>query len=131
MTICLASAMMQLQATTYDAMRTDDNTTNPLLQQSSLPFGVPDFSKIKYADYLPAFEAAIKQKRDNIKSIVKNKKKATFENTILAYEQSGVLLDRVTSIFYALVSADKTDEIAAIEKKVTLHLIIYGKKLVK
>ncbi len=119
MTICLASAMMQLQATTRDAMRTDDNTANPLLQQSSLPFGAPDFSKIKYSDYLPAFEAAIKQKRDNIKSIVENKKKATFENTILAYEQSGELLDRISSIFYALVSADKTEEIAAIEKKVT------------
>ena len=119
MTICLASAMMQLQATTRDAMRTDDNTANPLLQQSYLPFGAPDFSKIKYSDYLPAFEAAIKQKRDNIKSIVENKKKATFENTILAYEQSGELLDRISSIFYALVSADKTEEIAAIEKKVT------------
>lgn len=119
MTICLASAMMQLQATTRDAMRTDDNTANPLLQQSSLPFGAPDFSKIKYSDYLPAFEAAIKQKRDNIKSIVENKKKATFENTILAYEQCGELLDRISSIFYALVSADKTEEIAAIEKKVT------------
>ena len=91
---------------------------NPLLQESSLPFGAPDFSKIQYEDYMPAFEAAIQEQRDNIQKIVDCPDSATFENTILAFEESGRLLDRVSRTFFALVSADKTPEIAEIEKKV-------------
>ena len=94
-------------------------SSSPLLLTSTLPYGAPDFSKIKPTDYLPAIEAAIQQQREEVNQIVANKKKPTFENTILAYEQSGIALDRVTSIFYALVSADKTPVIAETEKKVT------------
>ena len=91
---------------------------NPLLTESQLPFGAPDFSKIKTTDYLPAFEAAIAETRENIQKIVENKDSATFENTILALEESGRKLDRVSRVFFALTEADKTDEIGEIEKKV-------------
>ena len=91
---------------------------NPLLQESTLPFGAPDFSKIDSTDYMPAFEAAIQQTRDEIAAIVDNPDSATFENTILAYEESGKLLDRVGRVFFALVEADKTPALADIEKKV-------------
>ena len=91
---------------------------NPLLQESTLPFGAPDFTKIQTEDYLPAFEIAIQQTRDNIQAIVDNTDSATFENTILAYEESGRLLDRVSRVFFALTEADKTPEIGEIEKKV-------------
>ena len=91
---------------------------NPLLQESTLPFGAPDFTKIQTGDYLPAFEFAIQQTRDNIQAIVDNTDSATFENTILAYEESGRLLDRVSRVFFALTEADKTPEIGEIEKKV-------------
>ncbi|MBR0116947.1 MAG: M3 family metallopeptidase [Prevotella sp.] len=117
-TIILVIATLQSPAKGLEFMSTDD-TANPLLQPSTLPYGAPDFSKIKPSDYLPAIEAAIQQQREEINLIVANKKKPTFENTILAYEKSGVLLDKVTSIFYGLVSADKTTEIAETEKKVT------------
>ena len=117
-TIILAIATLPSPAKGIEFMSTDD-TANPLLQPSTLPYGAPDFSKIKPSDYLPAIEAAIQQQREEIDLIVANKKKPTFENTILAYEKSGVLLDKVTSIFYGLVSADKTTEIAETEKKVT------------
>ena len=117
-TIILAIATLQSPAKGIEFMSTDD-TANPLLQPSTLPYGAPDFSKIKPSDYLPAIEAAIQQQREEIDLIVANKKKPTFENTILAYEKSGVLLDKVTSIFYGLVSADKITEIAETEKKVT------------
>ncbi|MBR5062972.1 MAG: M3 family metallopeptidase [Prevotella sp.] len=92
---------------------------NPLLQKSTLPFGAPDFNKIQYADYLPAFEAAIKETQDNIQKIVENTDSPTFENTILPYEESGRTLDRVSRVFFALASADKTPEISEMEKKVT------------
>lgn len=84
----------------------------------NLPFGAPDFSNIKETDYLPAIEAAIQQQREEIAQIVSNKEKPTFGNTILAYEKSGLALDRVTSVFFALVSAHKTPVIAETEKKV-------------
>jgi peptidyl-dipeptidase Dcp len=58
---------------------------NPLLQESEIAFGAPDFSKIQPEDYLPAFEVAIQQSRDEIKAITDNTDSATFENTILAY----------------------------------------------
>ncbi len=91
---------------------------NPLLQESKLPFGAPDFNKIQNDDYLPAFQTAIQATRDSIDKIVNNPDSATFENTILAYEESGRLLDRVGRVFFALTEADKTPELGEIEKKV-------------
>lgn len=93
-------------------------TDNPLLRTSALTFGAPDFSTIKETDYLPAFKEAIRQQREDIRKIVDNKKKPTFANTILAYEESGRLLDRVSSIFFGLSGAHKTDIIAQTEKEV-------------
>ena len=111
MAVMLVSGMASLTAC-------KDASNNPLLQESTLPYGAPDFSKIQEKDYLPALEEAIKQKRDEIKQIVENKDSATFENTILAYDESGKLLDRVSRIFFALVEADKTPVIAETEKKI-------------
>ena len=91
---------------------------NPLLVESELPFGAPDFSKIQVTDYMPAFLKAMEQTREAIKQITENEDSATFENTILAYEDSGRLLDRVCRVFFALTEADKTDEISEIEKTV-------------
>ena len=91
---------------------------NPLLAESSLPFGVVDFSKVQTSDYMPAFEEAMKQTRENIQAIVDCQDSATFENTILPFEDSGRLLARVSSVFFALTEADKSDELSEIEKKV-------------
>ena len=85
--------------------------SNSLMKQSTLPFNAPDFSKIKGNDYLPAIRTAIDEQRVEIKKITDNKQKPTFTNTILAYERSGKNLERISNIFYALVSADKTPEI--------------------
>ena len=85
--------------------------SNSLMKQSTLPFNAPDFSKIKGNDYLPAIRTAIDEQRAEIKKITDNKQKPTFTNTILAYERSGKNLERISNIFYALVSADKTPEI--------------------
>ena len=85
--------------------------SNSLMKQSTLPFNAPDFSKIKGNDYLPAIRMAIEEQREEIKKITDNKQKPTFTNTILAYERSGKNLERISNIFYALVSADKTPEI--------------------
>lgn len=112
-TIAISSALTATVSSCQQSSR-----ENPLLQESTLPYGAPDFSKIKTADYLPAFETAIKDSRDKIAAIVNNPDSATFENTILAYEESGRMLDRVSRVFFALAEADKTPELGEIEKKV-------------
>ena len=90
--------------------------TNPLMQKSALPFGAPDFSKIKSGHYLPAIQAGIEEQRAEIKQIVENRQKPTFQNTILAFEKSGQLLDRVKNIFFCITEANKTPEIEVAEK---------------
>ena len=132
-TIGLAASLLQMPVTSF--AQTSTGSTNPLLAKSTLPFGAPDFSKIQESDYLPAIEAAIANQRENIRKIVGNKQKPTFKNTILAYEESGVLLDRVTSVFFGLTSAHKTPVIAETQKKVSPMLtelnneISFNKKL--
>ena len=113
----LAATFLQAPVT-MSAQSTGASQRNPLLMKSTLPFGAPDFSRIKESDYLPAVKAAIKDKRDNIQKIVSNKKKPTFQNTILAYEESGILLDRVCNVLFALTNADKTPVIGDTEDKV-------------
>ena len=113
MAIAIASVLTMQVSSCQQTQR-----ENPLLQESEVPFGAPDFSKIQTSDYLPAFEAAFQQTRDNIAKIVENQDSATFENTILALEESDRLLDRVSRVFFALTEAEKTPEISEIEKKV-------------
>ena len=113
MSIVISTAMITSLSACQQA-----KTENPLLQESDSPYNIPDFNTIKASDYLPAFEAAIKNQRENIQKIVDCQESATFENTILPFEESGRLLDRVSRIFFALVEADKTPELGEIEKKV-------------
>ena len=117
LTLGLAATLLQMPTSSF-AQNAGGKRQNPLLVKSSLPFGAPDFSKIQESDYLPAFEAGIKEQRTNIQKIISNKKKPTFQNTILAYENSGMLLDRVSNVFFGLTSAHKTPGIAEAQKKV-------------
>ena len=112
-TIGMASAIML----TFNACQQTSHE-NPLLAESSLPFGVVDFSKIQVTDYMPAFESAMQQTRNNIQAIVDNQDSATFENTILPFEDSGRQLARVSAVFFALIEADKSEELSEIEKTV-------------
>ena len=113
----LAIGMTSAMMLTFNACQ-QSSRENPLLAESSLPFGAPDFSKIQTSDYMPAFEAAMQQTRDNIQAIVDCQDSATFENTILPFEDSGRQLARVSTVFFALTEADKSDELSEIEKKV-------------
>lgn len=91
---------------------------NPLMKPSTLPYNAPDFSKIKGDYYLPAIQAAIAAQRQEIKKITDNKQKPTFANTILAYERSGQMLNRVTGIFNCVTEADKTPDLEKAEATV-------------
>ena len=92
---------------------------NPLLTESPLPYGAPQFDKIQNSDYLPAFEEAFRQGKQEIDAIVANPDAPTFQNTIEALEYSGSLVNKVGAIFYNLLEADATDELQDIAEKVS------------
>ena len=99
---------------------------NPLLTESTAPFGAPQFDKIENEHYLPAFEAGIAEAKAEIDAIVANPDEPTFENTIEAMEYSGETLDRVAGIFYNLMEADTDDEMQTIAEQVAPMLTEYS-----
>ncbi|HEY1837687.1 MAG TPA: M3 family metallopeptidase [Rhizomicrobium sp.] len=80
--------------------------TNPFAQPSALPFQAPDFSKIKDTDYEPAFDEAMRVHLAEIEKIADNTAPPTFDNTIVAMEKSGRMLDRVSLAFSGVVGAN-------------------------
>lgn len=92
---------------------------NPLLEESPLPYGAPQFDRIRAGHYMPAFKAGIKEAKAEIDAIVANTEEATFENTIEALEFSGRTLNRVAGIFYNILEADATDELQAIAEELS------------
>ena len=92
--------------------------TNPFFGKYNTPRGTIPFSKIKTEHYLPAFEEGIKQHQQEINSIVMVRSVPTFENTIVALEKSGELLDKVSSAFYNMMSAESNDDLMALSQKV-------------
>ena len=102
------------------------NMKNPLLTESSAPFGAPEFDKIENEHYLPAFEAAIAEAKSEIDAIVANQEEPTFENTIEAMEYAGQTLDKVAGIFYNLMEAHTNDTMQEIAEQVSPLLTEYS-----
>ena len=102
------------------------NMKNPLLMESTAPFGAPQFDKIRNEHYLPAFEAGIAEAKAEIDAIVANEAEPTFENTIEAMEYSGQTLNTVAGIFYNLMEANTSDEMQEIAEKVSPMLTEYS-----
>ena len=94
------------------------DTSNPLLAEWKTPHATPPFDRIEPADYEPAFDAAIACSRAEIEAIVKNPKKPTFGNTIVALERQGELLNRIAGLFFNLLEADTSDEMQEIAQRV-------------
>ncbi len=88
-------------------------TDNPLLVESTLDYGAPDFTKIKNEHFKPAILKAMEVQNQEIAAIISNKGAATFENTILALEESDRMLDKVTAVFYALTGAHTNEVLKA------------------
>ena len=126
LTAGLASTMT-LSASAQQA--NEDARPNPLLVYSDLTFKAPHFDWIEETDYQPALLEAINMQRWAINKIVNNKAKPTFVNTIVAFEESGKMLDHVSSVFYCLTSADKTPIIAQTEKEMTPVLTDWENKI--
>jgi peptidyl-dipeptidase Dcp len=95
--------------------------TNPLLIAWQTPFETPPFAEIKPEHFLPAFEQAFADHAAEVNAITHDPSAADFDNTVTALERSGKLLNKVSSVFYALVSAHSNPELLAIESEVSLR----------
>ncbi len=101
------------------------NTTqheNPLMKASTLPFEAPPFDKIKAADFVPAFDSAMKIHLTEIEKIADDTAAPTFENTLVAMEKSGQMLGRVQRVFGILTSANTNPELQKAEEEVSPEL---------
>ena len=95
---------------------------NPLLEEWNTPYQTPPFSKIELKHYEPAFDYAIEQNRADIDAIINNPEAPTFENTIVAMEQAGELLGRVSGLFFVLNNCCTNAEMQQIALNVTPKL---------
>ncbi len=99
---------------------------NPLLTESPNKWGAPQFDKIRNEHYLPAFEEGIRQAKAEIDAIVNNPEAPTFENTIEALEYSGLVLDRVSGIFFNLLEANSDEQMQSVAEEVSPKLTEYS-----
>ncbi|WP_222536154.1 M3 family metallopeptidase [Pedobacter polysacchareus] len=95
----------------------DFSSANPFFEPSKLPFQAPAFDKIKDSDFQPAIEAGMKQQMEEIQKIIDDTQAPTFENTIIAIENSGQLLGRVNRVFNLLTGANTNPELQKIQKE--------------
>ena len=86
------------------------NRENPFFETYRTPFGTPPFDQIKTEQYEPAFDEGIRQLDKEVRAIADNTELPTFENTIVALERSGKLLDKVSSAFFNVLNAEADDE---------------------
>ena len=103
--------------------------TNPFYKKSELYMSYPPFDLIEDEHYLPAFTKGMSDHLKEIDLIINNSEKPTFENTILAIELSGELLNRVATVFYALTSANTNDEMEKIRVEIAPKLSAHNDKI--
>ncbi len=87
---------------------------NPFLSEWDTPYGIPDFGKIEEKHYIPAIEEGIRQQEAEIDAIIANTDAPTFENVVEAYEKSGAVLGRVTSVLFNVSESDATESLQKI-----------------
>ena len=96
--------------------------TNPFMEEYNTPYGVPPFNKITTADFVPAFQEGMKQQQQAVTAIYRQRSVPTFQNTIVALEESGKLLNKVSTVFFNLSSANTSPELEAISKQMAPEL---------
>jgi peptidyl-dipeptidase Dcp len=102
---------------------------NPLLAEFQTPFGIPPFDKIKESHYMPAIKEGIKQQNAAIEGIIVESEAPSFENTIVALDNSGQLLNKVYAVFNNLVSAHTNDELQRLSKEIEPMLAAHNDEI--
>ena len=91
--------------------------SNPFFTEFQTEYGVPSFDKIKLEHYEPAFLKGIEEQNQNIQAIIESPEVPTFDNTIVALDNSAPILDRVSAIFFNMTDAETTDELTELSIK--------------
>ncbi|MGJ8745848.1 M3 family metallopeptidase [Polaribacter sp.] len=114
-----ASLLLVVSCNTTEVKKENsmDISKNPLLIKSTLEYGTPDFTKIKTTHFMPAILEGMKLQNEAIEKITENNEAPTFENTILALEESSKVLDGVTAVFYGLTGANTNDTLKEYDKE--------------
>lgn len=99
---------------------------NPLLTASTLPFEYPPFDRIRDEHFAPAFEAGMREQLAEIDAIANNPEPASFDNTIVAMERSGALLNRVSAVFYNLAASHTNPQLQAVQADMAPRLAAHG-----
>ncbi|MGV8960334.1 MAG: M3 family metallopeptidase [Stenotrophomonas sp.] len=107
--VTLGLALPAYSASAATATTQAAEQANPFFAESTLPLHFPQFDKIKDSDFAPAFDAGMARQLKEVEAIANNKAKPTFENTLIALEKSGDLLDRATTVFFSLNGADTNE----------------------
>ncbi|MGH8208239.1 MAG: M3 family metallopeptidase [Steroidobacteraceae bacterium] len=102
--------------------RTIAMADNPFRRPSTLPYRLPPFDKIKDSDYVPAFEAGMREQRQEVAAIAHDPRPADFDNTIVALERSGLLLERVSTVFSYLNGSNTNPQMDKIDTEMTPKL---------
>ncbi|HED2522744.1 peptidyl-dipeptidase Dcp [Klebsiella aerogenes] len=99
---------------------------NPFLHVSLLPYQAPHFDLIEDSHYRPAFDEGVRRQREEIAAIINNPAPADFDNTLVALEQSGQLLGRVTRVFFAMAGANTNPLIQELDEQFSAELAELG-----
>ena len=108
------------------ACGTQEKNGNPFFSEYDTPFQIPPFEQIDTTHYLPAFEQGIKEQEAEIDAIVNNTNEPTFENTIMALQNSGEVLRKVSSVFYGVNSAETNPTMQRIAREVSPLMTKHG-----
>ena len=114
---------------TLDAAEQEAMADNPFLSESPLPYLLPPFDRIDESHYRPAFEHGMAEQIAEVEAIAALSEAPTFENTIVALERSGRLLDRVATTFFALSSAHTSDALDEIRSEVAPQLAAHNDRI--
>src|SRR5260370_34257258 len=124
--VCIVLAMTHIAAISVTAeqspLQNSNVENNPLLTESSLPYHVPPFDKIKDEHFTPAIEAGMREQLKEVEVVANNSEKPTFENTIVALERTGRLLDRAERIFSNLNACNTNPTLQKIETEMAPKL---------
>ena len=116
------TACALLGAAQITAVSAADPVDNPLLKESALPYHYPPFDKIKDAHFVPAIEAGMREQLKEVDLVANNSEKPTFENTVVALERTGRLLDRAEQTFSNLNACNTNPTLQKIEKEMAPKL---------
>ncbi|MFF0624594.1 M3 family metallopeptidase [Streptomyces sp. NPDC004296] len=109
--------------------RADDAAPNPFFSPSELPYGLPPFARIRHEHLLPAFERGITEQLAEVAAIGASPDPPTFENTVVALERSGAVLQRVCAVFFNKANADTDEATGELEAEIVPRLAAHGDAL--